>query len=161
MGPLTDVQGLAANLAGLHDVEDAVAMHFRTASSAPGAASWNFVSSVGEDVIQIMGREGRISLSTFGNEPIRLETAAGSQEFNLPNPPHVAGPLIQTIVDDLRGQGKCESTGRSAARTSMVMDAVMKSYYGGRDDPFWQRPATWPGRRTTGGDCSTGLDYGS
>jgi hypothetical protein len=27
------------------------------------------------------------------------------------------------------------------------MDAVLASYYGGRGDAFWERPATWPGRR--------------
>ncbi len=27
------------------------------------------------------------------------------------------------------------------------MDQVLASYYGGRDDAFWTRPETWPGRR--------------
>ena len=40
-----------------------------------------------------------------------------------------------------------ESTGETARRTSQVMDRVLAGYYGGREDEFWLRPATWPGRR--------------
>ena len=35
------------------------------------------------------------------------------------------GPLIQSIVDELLGRGRCESTGESAARTSWVMEQCL------------------------------------
>jgi hypothetical protein len=56
-------------------------------------------------------------------------------------------PLIQTIVDQLQGRGQCPSTGATAARTAKVMDQALADYYGTRDDAFWTRPQTWPGRR--------------
>jgi hypothetical protein len=83
----------------------------------------------------------------FQSRPVRLENASGMQLFDLPYPPHVAQPLIQTVVDDLLGRGECPSTGVSARRTSRVMDRVLDGYYGGREDTFWSRPETWPGRR--------------
>jgi hypothetical protein len=46
------------------------------------------------------------------------------------NPPHVHQPLIQTIVDELNGNGTCPSTGESAARTSWLMDQCVAGYYG-------------------------------
>ena len=147
LGPLVDVEGTAANLASPYDVEDVVAMSFRTAAGVPGVASWNFASGVREDTIEITGTNGRMSLSTFGNEPVRLETANGVREFDLPNPPHVAQPLIQTVVDELRGRGTCPSTGETALRTARVMDRALDSYYGGRNDEFWLRFESWPGRR--------------
>jgi predicted dehydrogenase len=147
LGPLSDVRGCAANLAGDYDVEDAVAMTFRTPSGALGTASWNFASDAAEDLIEIFGTQGRITLSTFGNEPVRLVSSRGEESFDLPNPPHVQQPLIQTIVDELHGRGECPSTGISAARTAKVMDTVLADYYGGRDDAFWLRGETWPGRR--------------
>jgi predicted dehydrogenase len=147
LGPLEGVEGSAANLATDADVEDAVAMSFRTASGAPGAALWNFATAAREDVIRIAGTEGRLCLSTYGQEPVRLETREGAREFDLPNPPHVAQPLIQSVVDDLLGRGACPSTGDSAARTARAMDRVLDGYYGGRADEFWLRPKTWPGRR--------------
>ena len=51
------------------------------------------------------------------------------------------------VVDELRGLGKCPSTGASALRTMKVMDTVLEGYYGGREDEFWKRPDSWPGRR--------------
>ncbi|MBV9866963.1 MAG: Gfo/Idh/MocA family oxidoreductase [Abitibacteriaceae bacterium] len=144
-GPLENVSGAAANFSTVYDVEDRVVMHFGTTAGALGTASWNFAGAVDEDVIQINGTQARLTLSTFGNEPLRLERKDGNETFDLPNPPHIQQPLIQTIVNELQGNGKCPSTGTSAARTSRVMDNVLRSYYGGRDDAFWTRPDTWPG----------------
>jgi predicted dehydrogenase len=147
LGPLAEVEGSAANVGSAFDVEDTVAMQFRTATGAPAVALWDFAARVREDRIEIWGAGGRLSLSTFGSEPVRLETGAGTEEFDLPNPPHVQEPLIQTFVDDLLGRDTCPSTGVSALRTAAVMDLVLASYYGGREDAFWERPETWPGRR--------------
>jgi hypothetical protein len=49
----------------------------------------------------------------------------------LRNPPHVHQPLIQSIVDELRGRGQCVSTGESGARTSWVMDRCLEGYQRG------------------------------
>lgn len=147
LGPLEDVHGRAARLATAADVEDAVTMTFRTAGGVPGAATWNFSSHVKEDVLEFTGTAGRASLVFFGTDPVRLETANGVETFDIANPPHVAQPLIQTIVDELLGRGTCPSTGESARRTQLVMDRVLSDYYGGREDEFWKRPQAWPGRQ--------------
>lgn len=146
LGPLTQVAGSAANFSD-HSVEDAVAMSFSTAAGAIGAASWNFATSMIEDDITIDGTKARLMMTCFGNEPLRLRHPDGATEsFDHPNPPHVQQPLIQTIVDQLHGHGACPSTGESAARTSRVMDIALSTYYGGRDDAFWDRPKDWPGK---------------
>jgi predicted dehydrogenase len=147
LGPLQHVQGRAANLANDHDVEDAVTMTFQTPSGALGSALWNFAGSHHEDSIVIDGTRGRLSMSTFGGEELQLQTSEGVETFDGQNPRHVQAPLIQTIVDDLLGKDTCPSTGESAARTQQVMDIVLETYYGGRDDEFWKRPDSWPGRR--------------
>ena len=147
LGPIESVRGMAANAASPYDVEDAVALHCRFTSGALGVCSWNFAGAARADQIEITGTKGEVTLSVFGNEPLHLETAAGVEQFDLPNPPHIQQPLIQSIVHQLHGQGQCPSTGTTAARTARVMDQVLGSYYGGRDDAFWTRPETWPGRR--------------
>ena len=146
-GPLVDVSGQAANLASSCDVEDRVLMNFHTAGGAVGTASWNFASSVREDLIAIHGTAGTLRLTTFGNDPVVLETGAGPESFYLPNPRHIQQPLVQTIVDELHGNGACPSSGTSGARTSAVMDRVLESYYGSRESGFWLHPERWPGRR--------------
>ena len=50
------------------------------------------------------------------------------EEIPSGDPPHVHQPLIQTIVDELNGQGKCPSTGDSAARTTWVIDAILREF---------------------------------
>lgn len=147
LGPLEQVAGSAANAASDCAVEDTVSLCFRTAAGVAGAMTCNSAGALHADEMRLSGTEGVLSFSVFGAEPIRLETTAGTKTFDLPNPATVQEPLIQSAVDDLLGRGTCPSTGESARRTSRVMDRVLDAYYGGRTDPFWARPQTWPGRR--------------
>ena len=146
-GPLSAVKGEASNAGRALDVEDQVSLEFQTSSGAHGRGSWSFTSQTKEDSISIDGSDGSLRLSTFGDGPVVVETSAGAEQFTLPNPRTIQGPMIQTIVDSLRGRGRCLSTGVSAARTSEVMDRALAGYYGSRDDGFWKHPERWPGRR--------------
>lgn len=146
LGPLDSVEGSAANLVTPQEVEDTVTATFR-AGGVLGCGQWNFASATRVDRLCLRGTEGRIEVSVFENEPIRLENAEGLREIVCAHPPHVHQPLIQSVTDDLLGLDLCPSTGESARRTSRVMDRVLTGYYGGRDDAFWTRPMTWPGRR--------------
>ena len=137
LGEFVEFGGSASNFSS-GVVEDAVTLHFKTSRGVVGAASWNFAGATKEDLITIDGTEGRMMLSTFGDD-LRIETGSGAEELSIPNPPHVQQPLVQTIVDELLGRGTCPSTGETAARTSRVMDAALTNYYGGRDDAFWER----------------------
>jgi len=69
VGPLEGVHGRAARIATTSDVEDAVAMTFRTAGGVPGAATWNFSSHVKEDVLEFTARPAAPRL--FSSAPIR------------------------------------------------------------------------------------------
>ena len=76
--------------------------------------------------------------------------------FKFDRPAHVHQPLVQMVVDELRGCASvpCPSTGANAIRCAEVMDSALESFYGGRSDDFWEREDTWPGprekRRRTG-----------
>lgn len=145
LGPLLNANGEASNTAGLYDVEDRVDLRFTLSHGAAGSATWVFAGREHADLITITGSKATLSLSTFGNEPVALKARDGQEQpFDLPNPKTIQQPLIQTIVDELRGLGSCPSTGITAARTSHVMDAALNGYYGGRADAFWSRPDTWP-----------------
>ena len=144
-GPLEEVRGAAANLGTPCAVEDTVALTFRTGGGALGTAQWLFAAAERADEIVISGERAELRLSTFGNEPVELRRGDGVDRFDLPNPPHIQQPMIQSIVDELRGRGTCASTGVSAARTSAIIDTVLLDYYGTRDDGFWRAPESWPG----------------
>jgi predicted dehydrogenase len=145
-GPLASVQGRAANLASSYAAEDAVAATF-VAGGVPGVVSFNFAALSHDDLLVITGTKGEIRTPVFGNEPVLLENAGGLQRWDMPPPPHIAQPMIQACVDDLLHDDPCPSTGETARRTSHAMDTILDAYYGGRQDEFWSRPQTWPGRR--------------
>ncbi len=147
VGPLTGVQGRAANLASSYAAEDTVAASF-TAGEVPGTFAANFAARLPEDLLVLTGTKGEIRTPILGHEPMLVETPQGLQRRDFMPPPHVTQPLIQACVDDLLGRGESPSTGATARRTSAVMDAILDTYYGGRADEFWTRPETWPGRRS-------------
>ncbi|HZZ20632.1 MAG TPA: Gfo/Idh/MocA family oxidoreductase [Opitutaceae bacterium] len=147
LGPLEEVSGRAANVASPYAVEDTVVLTFRASSGVIGSMSWNFAGDAHDDTMVISGTKGEILFPMFNHRPLRLGTSAGFTEIDVPYPATVAQPFIQSVVDDLLGRGRCISTGVCARRTSWVMDQVLSAYYGGRQDAFWERAATWPGRR--------------
>jgi len=124
-GPIVSVQGCAANQDGRYEAEDIVTGLFQFESGVQGIGVWCFTAAEKSDVVRIVGSDGEISFSTFADRPILLKTAAGLSEFSVQNPAHIQQPLIQTIVDELRGFGMCPSRGETAARTSWVMDQML------------------------------------
>jgi 1,5-anhydro-D-fructose reductase (1,5-anhydro-D-mannitol-forming) len=141
-GPLGDVQGGAANAGGQYDVEDQVELSFVTQTGVRGSASWKFTEEHPADEYRVVGAGGELRHPCFGKEPMVAKYASGeSESFDLANPMHVEQPMIQTVVDELRGvEGKrSPSDGASGLRTQIVMDCVLEGYYGGREDGFWRR----------------------
>lgn len=125
LGPIADAHGVASNQAGRYPAEDVVSGTFTFASGVQGSGVWCFSAFDRGDRTEIVGSAGRIVYSTFDERPIVVTTAAGTTERAIANPPHIAQPLIQTVVDALTGVGACPSTGESAARTSWVMDRML------------------------------------
>ena len=81
-----------------------------------------------QDRVEIVGSRGTIAFATFEDRPVELTIEGQTTRFEIPHPPHVQQPLIQTVVDALTGRGICPSTGTSAARTSWVMDQMLESH---------------------------------
>ena len=129
LGPIASVTGRAANQARLYPAEDMVSANFVFESGALGSGMWCFTvaKQCHTDQMQIVGSKGRITFSSFDIEPVRLETGQGVEEFTIPRPEHVQQPLLQTVVDELLGRGECPSTGITAARTSRVMDEILRN----------------------------------
>jgi predicted dehydrogenase len=128
-GPIVSTSGQASNQLGAYPVEDTVAMSFAFGNGMLGTGLWHFGSYQHHDQIEVIGDRGRITFATFGDGPIRVENAEGVKELRINNPLHIQQPLIETIVAELTGQaGACPSTAESGARTSWVMDQVLRDY---------------------------------
>jgi predicted dehydrogenase len=132
-GPVRKVSSLAINQAGLYNAEDFVSAGFLFDNSIAATGLWSFcVSPEGNrDYFEIVGEKGIIKTSTFTYEPIVLLNGNGRREFANERPENIQFYLIEQIVKALSGGGEVVSTGISAARTSRVMDEVVREYYKG------------------------------
>jgi len=131
LGEITDVKGNASNIGGLYPAEDTVSGTWKHKSGVVGTGSWCFVvdESSEVDIIEIIGENGKITLPCFSPGNLKLITNTGITEMGFKNPQHISQNLVQQVVDELRGKGTCISTGESAARTSWVLDEIVKGYY--------------------------------
>lgn len=130
-GPVEKIRSVALNQAGLYKAEDFVSAEFVFPGDIVVTGTWSFAVAPesSRDSIEIFGSEGSIKFSTFSFEPIALTDSSGRQIFINERPENVQYYLIEKIVKALHGQGESPSTGISAARTSRVMDEVVKEYY--------------------------------
>ena len=124
-GPIKAASAFSSNQMGIYPAEDIVTGSFHFETGCHGTGLWCFSAHANLDRIEIIGNEGKITLSTFDTEPIVLENEDGVQEFRIENPAHIQQPLVQTVVDELLGMGKCPSTGITAASTNWVMDRML------------------------------------
>jgi hypothetical protein len=114
-------------------VEDLVMATLLLGDTVPCSLTYCFSASksAARDVIEICGEKGRISFSCFNYTPVKLITEEGVKEFPNSKPDHVQQHLIETVVSDLKGTGRCNSTGESAARTNAVIDEILAPFYSG------------------------------
>ena len=146
-GPLTDVHGTAPNVAG-------------------GTADRR-----GLDDLPVPGRPAR-----FGDLELRGIASSGPTESRGPDRPagdelfratrrsaspvairggvvFAARPAAHPAADDPDDRGraahgrKMPEHGRDRGKPRRGDGSGIDGYYGGREDDFWDRPETWPGRR--------------
>ncbi len=128
-GPVKMAKGISRNQAGMYKADDIVVANFEFKSGILGVGSWCYTINKEQriDRSQIIGSKGRITFSFFESSKILVETAEGTQEYDIPYPPHVQQPLLETIVSELRGEGKCPSTGETGARANLIMDYIVNT----------------------------------
>jgi predicted dehydrogenase len=120
------VCGLTGNIGGLYEPEDSLSASLVLPGELLINGSWNFVTAPAfkRDLVEVFGEKGMLSFGIFSFKPIILNTGDHKETIATIQPEHIQLPLITTIVNELNGQGKCPSTGRTAEITSEVMDAI-------------------------------------
>jgi predicted dehydrogenase len=93
-----------------------------------GVGLWDYDAAEACDIIEIIGDEGTLRLSSFGTEPLRLTTADGTTEIDGPYPQIVQEPMINNVMASLRGEAEPLSTGESALRTARVIDTILAEH---------------------------------
>ena len=132
--PIREVSGMSWNTGGTYAAEDVTVASYIVESNVPGTGVWNFNADAPLDRLRFVGAEGHLVTPIFIDGDVVITRDGKSEVHAVRNPPHVHQPLIQTIVDELNGRGRCESTGDSGARTSWVMDRCVAGYYARKGD---------------------------
>jgi predicted dehydrogenase len=128
-GPITSAAGFALNTGDAYAAEDVTATAFQIGDKVVGTGVWNFNAPASADSIIFTGSAGEIATAVRADEDVVVSRGGDRNVYRFRNPPHVHQPLIQTIVDELRGKGKCESTAESGARSAWVTDQCLERYY--------------------------------
>jgi predicted dehydrogenase len=130
-GPVEKIRSIALNQGGLYKAEDYVSAELEFQGKVTAVGTWCFAlsQSGNRDIIEIFGEKGNIRFSCFTFEPIVLTNNYGVREFINERPENVQYYLIEQIVRELEGKGTAVSNGVSGARTSFVMDEIVKEYY--------------------------------
>lgn len=130
-GPITQVSGMASNIAGYYSAEDTVSAVFTFASGVIGTGSWSFVvdKQSEEDSIEIIGTKGKIKFPCFDKGDVEVVSEKETEKLNFQHHENISFYLIEQVVGALRGKNDCVSTMYSAARTSFVLEEIVKSYY--------------------------------
>lgn len=124
-GKVIDIYGNFSNQANLYSTEDTVSAAFVFENRIQGTGTWCFTAGANLDQTRIIGSKGMLSFDTFGSEPIKLQLEDKTKELTYGSPEHIQEPLIQTIVNELLGEGVCPSKGESAALTNWFMDRAL------------------------------------
>jgi 1,5-anhydro-D-fructose reductase (1,5-anhydro-D-mannitol-forming) len=128
LGPIAEASGFAVNTGGAYAAEDVTAGALRFSHGMVGTGAWNFNADRTDDVAVFTGPLGQLATPVFTDGDVVVTRDGRDEVIAIRNPPHVHQPLIQTVVDELRGRGRCESTGESGARATWVMDRLLQSY---------------------------------
>lgn len=125
-GEIKYAKGIARNQAHLYKADDIVVANYEFENGIVGNGSWCYTVNKEQriDQGQLIGSKGKISFSFFSPTKIKVETKDGVSEYDIPYPEHVQLPLLETIVKELQGKGKCPSTGETGARASLIMDYI-------------------------------------
>jgi predicted dehydrogenase len=126
LGPIRYASGISRNQAELYVADDITVANFEFESGILGSGTWCFTVSKEqrEDAATLTGSKGRIRFSFFEKFDIIIETEEGTEVLNIPYPQHVQQPLIELIVQDLRGEGNSPSNGETGARSSKILDWI-------------------------------------
>lgn len=127
LGRIGGVNGWAANKGGLYEAEDTVYASF-DAGGVGVTGQWCYVAGVNLDSMKIVGSEGMIEFDVFKDTPVAISSHGknwGASFEDIPNPRWVHQPLVQSIVDELNGKGRCPTNWENGLRVMTAQEKIL------------------------------------
>ena len=127
-GDIVSAKGFADNRGGYYDVEDTVGAAMLCRSGVRVTGFWCYAAGVDEEEMLIVGNKGSIRTTGLFFTPVHVVSDDGEETFAFPEPEHVAGPFVQTLVEEMTGGKKSNADAKSAANNVRVVDIILAEY---------------------------------
>lgn len=129
-GPAKSVQSQIRHQNKMHAAEDLVAFSL---GYEDVVASGLCAYSVGEQAesVTVIGDKGSVAMGFFRPSSITLTTAEGTQEIDLPDPPHVHQPFVEQIVAHLLDGAPNPCAPEVGLQTMEVLDQIYRDFNAG------------------------------
>lgn len=124
LGDVAAATGLNTNQQGLYSAKDALTGSWLHNSGVTGSGSWTFGTNERSDHVEILGSEGSLTFSVFGEVPLTLRGKREEEVF-VENPPHIQHYHVENMRRHLTGGTQHPSTGESAAHTAWLMAKIL------------------------------------
>lgn len=107
-GSVETASGMAINQRRLTPADDCVLGWAKLSSGVVFQGRWHYAvdKQQTQDLCEVIGSAGKLSINFFGQQVIRLENAQGAQEFRIPNPTHIQQPMVEKVNAFFRGEGE-------------------------------------------------------
>jgi hypothetical protein len=86
---------------------------------------WSFGTYKREDKVRIIGSQGELSFSIFGEVPIGITVQNHHENLVIENPKHIQQYHVENMVKHLNSDFQHPSTGKTATHTAWVMDKIL------------------------------------
>ena len=125
LGDIKKAKGHSANQQNLYSAKDIISGSWIHESGVLGTGMWSFGTYEREDKVRIIGREGELSFSIFGEDPISIITKDELEQVVIENPKHIQQYHVENMTKHLNSDFQHPSTGASATHTAWVMDKIL------------------------------------
>ncbi|WP_179318891.1 Gfo/Idh/MocA family protein [Winogradskyella helgolandensis] len=125
LGGIKEASGVSLNQQQLYTAKDAISGSWFHDSGVIGSASWNFGAYKREDSVRIVGSEGELRFSVFGDDPIELIRDNNHETFLIDNPNPIQLYHVDHMQKHISGISQHPSTGESGLHTAWVMDKIL------------------------------------
>ena len=141
-GEICSVSGSAVNTGAGCPLENLVTLDVVTMQQIHGHLRFCCTAAEKSDRMTVTGTAGTMEFSVHGKQDIKVWNTDGTltHDMTILDPVTVEQPMVQTVVEELLGLGKCLSHAADVLSTYQVIDQVLDHYYGGRQDDFWNHP---------------------
>lgn len=125
LGDIAVARGICTNQQGLYAAADAVTGAWQFASGTTGSGYWNFGAAQALDEVVIHGSQGDIRFSVFGEQPVQLRNAEGTQSREIAHPENIQFFHIENMQKHMDGRTAHPSMGHTAQRATWVMEQLL------------------------------------